>query len=198
MAGFDYETTVRGFGIRSEIAVTIPVLPHSLNEYVPRPEIKWAAGFDWSPGIWRFTGEYSGKFVMDFTRSIADPLIGTELDYAKLAQMLSVPGFDLDEYVRLQVDAFNRLFTYQLEETCHSAGLRIEAELAYGKILPSVFSMFNFTTRDFLLIPEIKLKPADGLSITVGAEIYTGRSGSLYDIIDGFMNGAYCSLRVDF
>ncbi len=198
MAGFDYETTVRGFGIRSEIAVTIPVLPPSLNEYVPRPEIKWAAGFDWSPGIWRFTGEYSGKFVMDFTRSIADPLIGTELDYAKLAQMLSVPGFDLDEYVRLQVNAFNRLFTYQLEETCHSAGLRIEAEMAYGKILPSVFSMFNFTTRDFLLIPEIKLKPADGLSITVGAEIYMGRSGSLYDIIDCFMNGAYCSLRVDF
>jgi hypothetical protein len=198
MAGFDFETIAGGIGIRGEAAATIPNLSHSTNEYVPLPEIKWVAGFDWSRGIWRLTGEYSGKYIIDFIPSLADPLIGTEIDYAKLAEMFSVPGFDLNEYVRLQVEAFNRLYTYQLKETYHSAGFRIEAEMAYGKFLPSVFSMYNFTTRDLLVIPEIKIKPADGLAITVGAEIYSGRSGSLYNIIDDFMNGAYFSLRLDF
>jgi hypothetical protein len=198
MAGFDFETTAGGIGIRGEAAVTIPDLSHATNEYVPFPEIKWAAGFDWSSGIWRFTGEYSGKYILDFSPSIIDPLIGTEPDYAQLAELLAIPGFDLNEYVRLQVGAFNRLYNYQLKETYHSAAFRAETEMAYGKVLPSVMGMFNFTTRDLLVIPEIKIKPADGLSIAIGAEIYSGRSGSLYDLIDDFMNGAYLSLRVDF
>jgi hypothetical protein len=49
-----------------------------------------------------------------------------------------------------------------------------------------------------LLIPEIKYKPSDGLTITAGAEYYSGRSGSLYDIVDGFMNSVYVAFRVDF
>jgi hypothetical protein len=58
--------------------------------------------------------------------------------------------------------------------------------------------MYNLTSRDLLIIPEIKYKPADGLTITAGAEFYSGRSGSLYDIVDGFMNSIYVALKVDF
>ncbi|HPV15776.1 MAG TPA: hypothetical protein PKY14_00290 [Bacteroidales bacterium] len=47
-------------------------------------------------------------------------------------------------------------------------------------------------------MPEVRVKPSDGLTLTVGAEIYSGKKGSLYDIINDFMNGAYVSLRVDF
>jgi hypothetical protein len=112
--------------------------------------------------------------------------------------MLSLPGFDLEDYVREQVGAFNRLYNYQMKETYHSAGFRAEAELAYGKVLPSLFGIFNFTTSDLLVIPEIKIKPADALSLAFGAEIYSGRNSSLFDLIDDFMNGAYVSLRVDF
>jgi hypothetical protein len=58
--------------------------------------------------------------------------------------------------------------------------------------------MYNFTSHDLLLIPEIKYKPADGLTITAGAEFYSGRAGSLYNIIDEFMNCIYVALKVDF
>jgi hypothetical protein len=78
------------------------------------------------------------------------------------------------------------------------AGMKVEVDLLYGKLLPSVMTLYNFTSHDMLLIPEVKIKPADGLSITIGAEIYSGRKGSLYDLVDEFMNGAYVSLRVDF
>lgn len=87
------------------------------------PEVKWASGTDWSSGIWRFTGEYSGKYMPDFVPSLVDPVIGTEPDYSK---------------------------------------------------------------------------PADGITITAGAEFYSGRSGSLYDIVDGFMNSIYVALKADF
>jgi hypothetical protein len=58
--------------------------------------------------------------------------------------------------------------------------------------------MYNFTSHDLLFIPEVRFKPADGLTITAGAEYYSGRSGSLYDIADSFMNTIYVALKVDF
>ncbi len=70
--------------------------------------------------------------------------------------------------------------------------------MLYGKFSPSVFTIYNFTSRDLLIIPEMKIKPADGLAITIGAEIYSGMKDSLFDLIDDFMNGVYVSLRVDF
>ncbi len=196
--GIDFETTAGAFGIRGEAAWSDPERSYRTNEYVPMPEIKWAAGADWAVGIWRFIGEYSGKYITDFSPTTVDPLIGTEIDYSHLTQLLANPGFDIEAYVKQQVSAFNRLYNNQLKEFYHNASLKIEAEMLYGKLLPSVLTMYNFTSGDFLLIPEIKIKPADGLAITVGAEIYSGRKGSLYNIVDDFMDGAYVSLRVDF
>jgi hypothetical protein len=196
--GLDFETSAGNIGMRGEAAWSMPYLSVKTNEYVPFPEIRWVAGLDWSRGNWHITGEYSGKSVQNFTKSNVDPVLGTEPDYAKLAALLSVPGFNLEDYVRQQVGAFNRLYNYQLRKYYHSAGIRIESDLMYGKLSPSVFCMYNFTSRDLLLIPEIKFKPSDGLTIKAGAEFYSGRSGSLYDIVDGFMNTIYVALRVDF
>ena len=136
--------------------------------------------------------------MIDFTPSSVDPVIGSEPDFALLAQMSAIPGFDLESYIRQQVGAFNRLYNYQLEEFYHTGGIRIGTDLAYGKFMPSVFTMYNFTSRDILIIPEIKIKPSDGLTITAGAEFYNGINGSLYDIVDSFMNSIYVALKVDF
>lgn len=198
VTGFDFETTAGQVGIRGEAAWSVPELSYKTYEYVPLPEIKYAAGIDWSAGNWRFVAEYNGKYITDFEPADAEPVLGSEPDYSQLAALLSIPGFDMGEYVRRQVGAFNRLYNYQLKQTYHSAGLRIEAELLYGKIFPSVFTLANFTSRDLLVIPELKIKPSDGLAITAGAEIYSGRKSSLYDLVNDFMNSFYVSLRVNF
>jgi hypothetical protein len=196
--GLDFETSAGAFGIRGETAWSVPSLSYESYEYVPLPEIKWVGGVDWSSGNWRITGEYSGKYIIDFTPSSVDPVIGSEPDFALLAQMSAIPGFDLESYIRQQVGSFNRLYNYQLEEYYHTGGIRIETDLAYGKFMPSVFTMYNFTSGDLLIIPEIKIKPSDGLTITTGAEFYNGIYGSLYDIVDSFMNCIYVALKVDF
>lgn len=198
MAGLDFETVINSLSLRGEAAWTNPYLDHKSCEYVPMPEIKWVAGIDWISGIWRFTGEYSGKYVTDFSSITADPIIGTEPDFSKIAAFLETPGFDISEYFRQQVGAFNRLYNYQMKEFAHAAGLKIEGEFAYGRLLPSVTTLYNFSYRDLMIMPEIKAKPVDGLTITAGAEIYTGRKNSLYALIDDFMNGVYVSLRIDF
>ncbi len=196
--GLDFETTAGSIGLRGEAAWTFPYESSMTYEYVPFEEIKWVAGFDWSSGNWRFTAEYSGKSIIDFVPATADPFIGTEPDPAQLAYLLSLPNFNMEGYVRQQVGAFNRLYNYQLEKAYHSAGFRIESDLFYGKLTPSVFTLYNFTSHDFLVIPELIYKPADGLEISIGGEFYSGRKGSVYDIIDEFMNCMRFAIRVDF
>lgn len=196
--GFDFESSIGIAGLRGEAAWSVPVLSYKTHEFVPLPEVKWVSGMDFSSGIWRITGEYSGKFVSDFTPAPADPVLATEPDYARLAEQLSIPGFDIEGYVRQQVGAFNRLYNYQLKKSYHSAAVRVETELINGKLLPSVFTMYNFTSRDLLVIPEIKFKPSDGLTITAGVEYYSGEKGSLFDLIDEFMSSVYVGLKIDF
>jgi len=74
----------------------------------------------------------------------------------------------------------------------------VETDLQYGKLTPSVTSLFNFTSRDLLIMPEIVWKPADGLTITAGGEYYSGRKGSLFDIADDFMNCFKIGIKVNF
>jgi hypothetical protein len=196
--GFDFESAIGQFGIRGEAAWSVPKLSYTDYEYVPLEEIKWVAGLDWSSGKWRFTGEYSGKFIPEFQPAEVDPIIGTQPDFAKLAEMMATPGFDISEYVRQQVGSFNRLYNYQLCKFYHSAGLKVETDLLYERLIPSVFTMYNITSGDLILIPEIRYKPWDGFSVVAGAEIYSGKNGSLFDIVDDFMNSIYVGLRVDF
>lgn len=198
MVGMDFEFAAGDVGVRGESTWTVPVLSSTTHEYVPFPEIRWVAGMDWSKGIWRIAAEYSGKYIIDYYPSAFDPVLGMDSDFSKYAQILQDPNLDLHEFVRQQVAAFNRLYNYQLEKYYHSAAFKIDADLLYGKLSPSILTMYNFTSKDLLVLPEIRFKPADGFTICAGSEIYSGGKGSLYDIVDGFMNSVYVSLRVDF
>jgi hypothetical protein len=196
--GFDFETTLGEFGLRGEASYMAPYKSWKSFEYIPMPELKWVAGTDWSADNWRFTAEYSGKIIPDFTPSAVDSFIGSEPDMAQMITLMSIFGFNMEDYVRDQVGAYNRLYNYQLEKSYHSAGLRIETELFYGKLIPSFLTLYNFTSRDFLITPEVNFIPADGLKISLAGDYFSGRKGSLYDIADDFMNCVRISLRVDF
>jgi len=196
--GADFETTISSFVIRGALSYSNPLKDKAGNESVPFPQIEWVTGMDWSPGIFHVTAEYSGKKVLDYYKSPYDPLIGIEPDIAALAILFSTPGFDPVEFARLQTEAFNRLYNNQIKEYSHSAGMRIEAETLYGELIPSLTTMYNFSSRDLAVLPALKYKPADGICLTAGMEYYSGKNGGLYDITDDFMNAFYVSIRIDF
>ena len=196
--GIDIEAVVSSAVIRGALAYSKPVKEKIDNEEIPFPQFEWVGGLDLTPGSFRITAEYSGKKIFDYYKSPYDPIIGREPDPAELLQLFMDPAFDPVEFVRLQTEAFNRLYNNQLEKYYHSAGLRIEAETLYGKLLPSLSGIYNLTTRDLVVIPSVKYKPADGVTLNAGLEYYSGAKGGLYDIIDDFMNSFFFSLRIDF
>ncbi len=196
--GFDFETSIADFGIRGLAAWSDPILSYKEYEYIPLPEISWVAGVDYSRGNWRFMLEYNGKFLRKYTAPSAEPVLGTEIDLSVMGQLMTDPGFDIVNYIRQQVRSFNRLYNYQIKRSYHSAGLRVETDLAYGMLTPSLNAMYNLTSKDLVLIPEIKIKPSDRLSFIAGVAYYRGIEGSLYELVDDFMNNIYATIRIDF
>jgi hypothetical protein len=196
--GIDFETAISPFVLRGTAAISSPVENKAGNEEIPFRQVEWVAGLDWTPGPVRVTAEYSGKKVLDFYEAPYDPLIGTEPDMEQLMQLFSIPGFDPVEFTRLQIEAFNRLYNNQLFEYYHSAGLRFEAELFYGRLIPSLTALYNFTSKDLMVRPAVKYKPSDGVTLSAGYEHYAGAKGSMYDIIDDFMKAVFFAIRIDF
>jgi hypothetical protein len=196
-AGIDFETVAGRFALRGEGSYTIPELSFSEHEFVPMPEIRWATGADISLGSLMIGAEYIGKYITDFELSPVEPLLPGEIPPLTPEQIGMIPG-GLEGYVYLQTAAFNRLYMYQMKEHYHSLGLRIEADMALGRVSPSLIGLYNFTTRELALVPSIKVKPADGLTLMAGADIYKGVKGSLYDIIDRPLSSLFIVLRVDF
>ena len=198
IAGADFESALSAVVIRGSVSYLKPVREKAGNEEVPFPQVEWVAGIDWTPGSFRLTAEYSGKKVIDFYNPAVESLIGKEIDFAELAQQMMLSGLDPAEFARLQTEGFNRLYNYQLKENYHSAGLKAEYEMFYGKLTPSVTTMYNFTTKDLVLLPQLKFKPADAITFCAGMEYYSGPDKSLYDLVEEFMSAAFFSVRLDF
>jgi hypothetical protein len=195
--GADFETTAGRFGVRGEAAVTIPELSFRVNEEVPMPEVKWSLGADVAVGSFMLGAEYAGKFITDYEPSPLQPVLPGDMPPLTPEQIGAIPGGP-EGLARMQIAAFNRLYMYQLREWYHSLGGRIEADLAAGRVSPSLYMVYNLTTSEMAMVPTIKIRPADGLSIIAGADIYKGKEGSLYDIIDRPLSNLFLSLRIDF
>jgi hypothetical protein len=196
--GSDFEAALSRVVIRGAFSWSKPFKEKKNNEEIPFPQTEWVAGADFSPGSFQITVEYHGKNIHNYYKSQYEPLIGRDLNMAELAGLFSDPLAQLPEFFRLQTEAFNRLLNNQLKKSYHSAGLRIEYETLYGKLIPSITAMYNISSRDFLVMPVVRYKPADGLTLSGGIEHYSGSAGGLYDIIDDFMNSVFFSLRIDF
>jgi len=196
--GVDFETAVSPFVLRGTAAIYSPVEDKEGNEEIPFRQIEWVAGLDWIPGAVRVTAEYSGKRVLDFYKAPYDPILGTEPDMQQMMELFSTPGFDPVEFTRLQIEAFNRLYNNQLHDYYHSAGVRLEAELFYGRLIPSLTTVCNFTSKDLLVHAAVKYKPSDGVTLSAGYDHYAGTKGGMYDIIENFMKAVYITIRVDF
>lgn len=196
--GMEFETTIGNTGIRGETAWTFPEESFLVKEYAQCEQVAWVAGIDRSSGSMRLFAEYSGKFLPDYTPAGSDPVLVTDPDPDAFLAFYTQPGFDFGSFLKQQAGAFNRLSFYQLKEWYHSISARAEAELLNGRMNGSLSAQYNFTSRDFFLRSDLKVKPSDGLTIYGGFELYNGPDGSLFNIIDDYMSGIFLGLRIDF
>ena len=92
----------------------------------------------------------------------------------------------------------NQILFGQIERVQHLASARIEWLTLHDTLSLSALGLYNFSTQEWLLYPKIAYQLADGLSATLGGEIYAGPSNTLLDLIDEQLTAGYVELRASF
>jgi len=200
MAGADISVPVGSWILRAEGAWFRSTKSHKGIEYLPFSELSYTAEIERS-GSWLTTiAGYYGKFIMDFTPALAEPVLSA--DQGQLLPLIqgetNVTTDVVDNLVKEQVAAFNRLYNYQLEEFYHSVFLVLKANLFHDMLEISLPVIYNITTEEWTTQPSISWAPADGMRVKAGYSGFRGGENSLYDLVGPVLNAGFISMTITF
>ena len=200
MIGLDFSVPLGSWMIRAEGAWQQSKDDRSGREYIPFPELAYTAEIERSVGAFDLIAGYYGKHILDYEAASAPPSLSPDRD--DFMQLASGPVADpfaaLDDLVRNQLEAFNRLYNYQLNATYNSAFVVLRGDFLHNMLEASLPVVYNFTTEEWILQPQLSFIPADGMRITAGFSGFFGPAESLYDLVGPVLNAGYLSMKIRF
>ncbi|MBC8402764.1 MAG: hypothetical protein H8E14_14860 [Candidatus Marinimicrobia bacterium] len=178
--GLDFSTAFKSWGLRGELALRTPENKHDNLRYyyVPYSDLYCVLGVD---RMWRnfsVIAQYIGRYVYDFE------------ELHTTADLMGLLYGDLDNY--------NRLFSNQTHSARHAITFRPAITLYYEALKLELFSMYDLTTDEYMLMPKISYSPADAIKFIVGANYYQGNEGTAFDLIENSFNAVFMELKISF
>jgi hypothetical protein len=200
MAGFDISLPLGTWILRAEGAWQQSLEDRTGQEFIPYPELAYTFEMERSLEIFDLMAGYYGKHILEFEETSAPPSLSPDREYLmQLIQPLATdPLESVEVLIRNQVAAFNRLYNYQMEATYHSAFLVLRGHFMHDLLEASLPVVYNVTTEEWILQPQVTLKPADGMELTAGFSGLYGPEGSLYDLVGPVLNAGYLSMKITF
>ena len=178
--GFDFSTAVSSWGLRGEAVYRIPKEKHNgfPNYFIPCKDAYYVVGIDRMWGDLNLIAQYIGRYIPNWEdlKITADPM----------SQLYG------------NLENYNRLFAQQTHKTRHALTFRPAYSLFYETLSLELFGLYDLTTSELMLIPQLVYKPADALVITIGGNVYSGDDGTAYDLIEDSYNALYFELKVAF
>jgi len=211
------EITLRQLAYRIRAAGGDLAIP--AGKFVFRAEGAWRSSTaeqpeSWQPmDEWSYTAElersgdyltviagYYGKYILNFTPPSADLQLFTGDDPSEMLAGLPQPVTPaaISAAIGGQVDLFNRLYNYQMEEFYHRAFGVIRLDLFHEQFRIDLPFIWDFTSEEYLARPGIEVVPADGLSLKAGYQVYGGPDKSLYSLIKNRLNGPWLTMKLSF
>jgi hypothetical protein len=200
MAGADFSIPVGSWIFTAEGAWFQSTENRNGSEYLPFPELSYTAEIQKSGSWLTAIAGYYGKYILEFTPALAEPSLSAEQEqFLPLMQGGTTITSELvDEMVREQVSAFNRLYNYQLEEYYHSAFVVLKGDFLHSILGISLPVVYNITTEEWIAQPSITWMPADGLRVTAGFNGYWGSENSLFNLVGPVLNAGFISMTLKF
>ncbi len=200
MAGVDLSLPVGSWILRMEGAWQRTIDVHDEPEYLPLPELAYTAEIERSGSHVTLLAGYYGKYILDYSPPSAAPSLSLDQEqFLDLIQkgLLLTPDV-LENAVREQIGAFNRLYNYQLEEFHHAAFFVIDGHLWQNRLEVTFPVIFHYTTEEWVFQPGISFLPSDGIRISAGYSGLYGPENSLYDLAGPVLNAGYLSIKITF
>jgi hypothetical protein len=188
--GADFSTAIGSIGLRGEAAVKYPFDDYDEEVYVPNPYVHYVLGLDKSIGNWNALIQYSGLYVINY-KAMAEPVLTDPLD--PMAQMLYASAL-----ASAKIRQMNRLFIGTSDEVSHSLTGNILWNTLYETVHLKIAGMYDFTTKDYAIIPSASYDIADAISLTVGGRYLDGPEGNLNNMVSDLMSFVYTELKISF
>jgi len=143
---------------------------------------------------------YHGKTILDYTAPEAEASLSSgPAQFVPLIEAgIPITGSLVDEAVKGQIDAFNRLYNYQLEEFYHSAFLVLKGNFLHEQLELELPVVYNITTEEWAVQPALSWMATDGLQVKAGYHGFFGPSTSLFDMVGPTLNAGYLAMTLTF
>lgn len=189
--GADFSTTLGAIGFRGEAAYKITRENHNELSYVPNPEINWVVGFDYSSNKFNLILQYIGKYVVDYIE-LTEPM---EIDLTMMDPTMypMIPNL-IDQ----QIAFYNGVIFNQKDEFSHSVSSLIKIDNEYKTFAIDLFGLYNFTTEEYLIRPQISYKLTDAFKLAIGGQYYYGKEFTQFDWISPVFNGVFIESKISF
>lgn len=199
VVGLDFSSTIGELvATRAEAAYRHPV-DYQNRIHAPRPDLHYVFGLDRAFGSVNVIAQYMGRYVFDWQAETGpeDPIEPTALS----GFMPPLPAFleqSIIDSINADLSERNQTLFSQKARVQHLSSVRVEWLTLHDTLSLSALGMVNFTTEEWLVYPRAGYKISDILSAYVGAEIYSGPDGTLFDLIDEELTAGYAELRASF
>jgi hypothetical protein len=197
--GGDFSTVLADYlGLRGEAAYRIP-LDWQEHLYSARPDLQYVLGVDHTFGSLSAIAQYIGRYTLDWARQVEpsppfDPaILGTFTD-----PLPSLAAETITASINEVLAARNQILFAQTVRVQHLATLRLEWLTRHETLSLSALAMLNFTTKEWLVYPKVSYQISDGMSSTIGAEIYQGPHDTLLGLMAEERSAGYAELRFSF
>jgi hypothetical protein len=197
--GADFSTALGELvAVRGEAAYRRPI-DYEDTVQAPRPDLQYVLGLERDLGAVGVIAQYLGRYVFDWQRETgpADPIDPLALvDFMEPLPIFLRQSIEtsINDELRLR----NQILFVQRARVQHLASLRVEWRTLNDTLSLSALGLANFTTREWLLYPKLAYSISDWMSASVGAELYAGPDGTLFDLIERRLGAGYAELRLSF
>jgi len=200
-AGLNLSVPLGSYIFRTELAWMAPVDEAEENIYLPFSEISYIGEIEQTGANVTFIAGYYGKYILSFKAPTVEPS-GITGSFPDLTTLIP-PGEPvtpelIDGIIASQIDAFDRLYDYQLEEFYHSVYASLTINLLTDALTLELPGMYNITTKELMLSPGISYSVTDGLIIKAGYSYLKGEENTLYNMVGPILNAGYLSFKVLF
>lgn len=200
MAGLDFSIPLGSWIFRAEGAWFSPTDERGTQEYLSFPELSYTAELEVEASWFTLISGYQGKYILDYTPPLAEPSLSAgPAQFAPLLQSgIPLTGALVDEAVKSQIGAFNRLYNYQLEELYHTGFMVLKGNFLHDQVELELPLIYHITTREWIVQPALSWMAADGIRLKAGYNGFFGPSGSLFDMIGPTLNAGYLAVTLTF
>jgi hypothetical protein len=194
-AGLDFAFGLGSFGIRGEAAYRVPAADYKDQVFVPDRDLRYVSGIDRSFGIFSMTLMYVGHYVFDFEEiHMLEDFPDIEPELLRQPAVWGMMGQMMD----LQLAGFNRVIFDQTKEITHALAARPAISLFHNVLDLEMFGLYNFSTKEWNLLPRLAWSVSDNLKMSVGGQYFEGPPNTGYDLIAPVFNGGFMELRYTF